>query len=88
MGTNHMKVLQGIDGIEVVSVAGGIEADTAEFANKFGIPHFSLDLEECLDRPGLEAVVLTSPNQIHPSHKGMALNAGKHVLVDLTLINI
>ena len=85
MGTNHMKVLQGIDGIEVVSVAGGIEADTAEFANKFGIPHFSLDLEDCLDWPGVEAVVLASPNQIHASHTEMALNAGKHVLVEIPM---
>ena len=85
MGTNHMKVLQGLEGIEVVSVAGGIAEDTAAFATEFDIPYHSLDLQACLDRKGVEAVILTSPNQLHTQHAEMALNAGKHVLVEIPM---
>jgi len=85
MGTNHMKVLQGLEGIEVVSVAGGMEEDTAAFAAEFGIPHHALDLQACLDQTGVEAVILTSPNQLHTHHAEMALNAGKHVLVEIPM---
>jgi 2-hydroxy-4-carboxymuconate semialdehyde hemiacetal dehydrogenase len=85
MGTNHMKVLQGIEGVEVVTLAGGLEDDTTEFATEWGIPHHSLDLEACLSQPGVEAVVLTSPNQIHTHHAEMALKAGKHVLVEIPM---
>ena len=31
-GTTHIEALQGISGVEVVTLAGGVEADTAAFA--------------------------------------------------------
>ena len=84
-GLTHMEALVEMEDVEVVTLAGGIEADTAEFARKWGIPHFSLDLEECLQQPGVEAAVLTTPNQIHCEQAELALNMGKHVLVELPM---
>jgi len=84
-GITHMEALQKRDDIEVVTAAGGLEADTAAFAGKYGIPHWSLDLEECLAQDGVEAVVITSPNQIHAEQTVMALEAGKHVLLELPM---
>lgn len=85
MGGNHVKTLQSIEGVEVVTLAGGIEADAAAFAKEHGIPHHSLDLEECLSQPGVEAAVLPTPNQVHASQSELALNMGKHVFVELPM---
>src|SRR5687768_1258993 len=85
MGTNHMKALRAIPGVEVVTLAGGIEADAAAFAREWGIPHHSLDLRSCLQQPGVEAVLLATPNPVHAEQAMLALSMGKHVLVELPM---
>lgn len=84
-GITHMEALQKLPGVEVVTVAGGLAADTEEFAGRYGIAHWSLDLETCLQQDGVEAVVITSPNQVHADQTVMALEAGKHVLLELPM---
>ena len=84
-GFTHMEALSARDDVEVITLAGGIEMDTAEFAGKWNIPHYSMNLEECLNQPGVEAVVLTTPNQIHCEQAELALGMGKHVLVELPM---
>ena len=84
-GLTHMEAFTEMADVEVVTLAGGIEADTAEFARTWNIPHYSMDLEECLQQPGVEAAVLTTPNQIHCDQTELALSMGKHVLVELPM---
>ena len=84
-GTTHMQVMRAMEDVEVVSLAGGIEADAKAFAGEWSIPHWSLELEACLRQPGVEAVVLTTPNQVHAEQVELALNMGKHVLVEIPM---
>ncbi|MCY3763339.1 MAG: Gfo/Idh/MocA family oxidoreductase [Gemmatimonadetes bacterium] len=84
-GLTHMEALGGMEGVEVVSLAGGIAADAEAFAREHGIGHVSTDLEECLDRPGVEAAVITSPNQLHCEQAVAALDRGLHVLLELPM---
>ena len=63
----HLAAVSRIDGVEVVSLAGGLAADTEELAGEAGIDHWSLDLDECLARPGVEAAILATPTQLHAS---------------------
>lgn len=84
-GVTHINTLKELDDIEVVTLAGGIRADAETFAQKHGIGHVSTDLEECLDRQGVEAVVITSPNQLHCEQTVLALEKGKHVLLELPM---
>lgn len=84
-GLTHIQALRSIEGVEVVTLAGGIAADAEAFARQWNIPHYSLDLEECLRQPGVEAVILTTPNQLHTAQATLALNTGKHVLVELPM---
>ncbi len=81
----HMAGLQRIDGVEVVSVAGGNPDDTADFATEFGIPHHTGDLAEALSQPGVEAAILTTPTQMHASQAIQVMEAGKHVLVEIPM---
>ena len=84
-GVTHMEALRKRTDVEVVTLAGGIEADTAEFAREWDIPHYSMDLEECLGQDGVEAVVLTTPNHIHAEQAELAMKMGKHVLLELPM---
>jgi 2-hydroxy-4-carboxymuconate semialdehyde hemiacetal dehydrogenase len=84
-GNKHLEALQKIPGIEVVTLAGGVAADTAEVAKKFGIPHWSTDLAECLARPGVEAAILATPTPLHTPHAIQCLEAGRHVMVEIPM---
>ena len=81
----HLDALARIDGIEVVSIAGGNAADTEAVARARGIDHWTLDLAEALARPGVEAAILTTPTQMHASQAIAVLEAGKHVLVEIPM---
>ena len=50
----HADALRKFEGIEIDTLAGGIAADAEAFAHERGIGHWSLDLEECLARDGVE----------------------------------
>ena len=64
-GIKHLEAIQNIPGIEVVSLAGGRPAGTEEVAKKWKIPHWTSDFGEMLKQPGIEAVIIASPTQVH-----------------------
>ncbi|MBC6402973.1 MAG: Gfo/Idh/MocA family oxidoreductase [Hyphomonadaceae bacterium] len=84
-GRKHLAALGNIEGIEVVSLAGGVEEATRQVAADHGIAHWSLDLDECLARPGVEAAILVTPTPVHGSQAMQVLDAGKHVLVEIPM---
>ena len=84
-GIKHLEAIRNIDGIEVVTLAGGSPDSTREVAERFGIPHWSMDFGECLKQPGVEAAILTTPTQIHATQAEQCLRAGKHVMVEIPM---
>jgi 2-hydroxy-4-carboxymuconate semialdehyde hemiacetal dehydrogenase len=81
----HMQALSEFSDIEVVSLAAGIEEDARTFASKWQIPYVSTDLASCLQQPGVEAVILTTPSQQHFQQVTLAMNMGKHVQVEIPM---
>jgi len=84
-GIKHLEAIQKIPGIEVVTLTGGNQEATKEVAQKFGIPHYTGDLGESLKQPGLDAMILATPTQMHASQAIQCLKAGKHVQVEIPL---
>ena len=84
-GIKHLEAIQKIPGIEVVTITGGNQESTREVAQKFGIPHYTGDLAESLRQPGLEAMILATPTQMHAAQAIQCLQAGKHVQVEIPL---
>ena len=84
-GTRHMEAIANIPGIEVVSLTGGRSESTEAFAKKWKIPHWTSDFRESLKQPGSEAVIITSPTQIHAEQAELAMRAGKHVLIEIPM---
>lgn len=62
MGVIHAKALAKIDGVEIVSIASRGADSGKQFAAEYNIPFTSTSLEECIDRPGVDAVILTTPS--------------------------
>lgn len=84
-GIKHLEAIQNIPGVEVISLAGGRPAGTQEVATKWRIPHWTTDLSETLQQPGLEAVILASPTQVHAQQAEQCMRAGKHVLIEIPI---
>jgi len=82
---NHLAGLARIRDAEVVTIAGGSRDSTETVAKKYGIPHWTTNLEEALARPGVEAVILTSPTQVHAKQAIQAMRAGKHVEIEIPI---
>jgi 2-hydroxy-4-carboxymuconate semialdehyde hemiacetal dehydrogenase len=81
----HMAALRRMDDVEVVGVAGGDPGGTASFAAEFEIPRHGLDLSEMLDEPGVDAAILASPTPVHAAQAIAAMDAGKHVLIEIPM---
>jgi 2-hydroxy-4-carboxymuconate semialdehyde hemiacetal dehydrogenase len=81
----HMAALRRIDDVEVVGVVGGDPDGTASFAAEFEIPRHGLDLAEVLDEPGVDAAILASPTPVHATQAIAAMDAGKHVLIEIPM---
>jgi 2-hydroxy-4-carboxymuconate semialdehyde hemiacetal dehydrogenase len=85
MGEIHVKALSKIDGAEIVSVSGRTDDGAKAFATKWNIPFCSSSLEDCIDRPGVDAVILTTPSALHADQTILALSKGKHVQVEIPM---
>ena len=81
----HMQALQDMSGVEVVSLNGGVAEDMQAFAQKWQIPHVSRNLEECLNQPGVGAVINTGPSQLHVEQTQTCIEHGKHVLLEIPM---
>jgi 2-hydroxy-4-carboxymuconate semialdehyde hemiacetal dehydrogenase len=84
-GVKHIEAIQNIPGIEIITLSGGNQAATEEVAKKFKIPHWTGDLGESLKQPGLEAVILATPTQMHADQAVQCMQAGKHVQVEIPM---
>jgi 2-hydroxy-4-carboxymuconate semialdehyde hemiacetal dehydrogenase len=82
-GQKHLDALKRIPEVEVTSLVGGNQDATAEVAKKYGIPHFTGDLAEGIKRA--DAVILTTPTQMHFRQGEQVMRAGKHVLIEIPI---
>jgi 2-hydroxy-4-carboxymuconate semialdehyde hemiacetal dehydrogenase len=72
------------EGIGLETVVGRVAEDTAAFAAEFGFKRSAMDLE-VLESDDSDAVVITSPSDLHYEHAKRALRAGKHLLAEIPL---
>ena len=84
-GQKHLEAISNIPGIEVITLAGGDQVGTQQVARKFKIPHWTGDLAESLKQPGLEAMILATPTQMHARQGEQCMRAGKHVQIEIPI---
>ena len=84
-GIKHLDGIRNIDGVKVVSLVSRDLDKTREVADKYVIGHVTTELAESLSLPGVDAVILCTPTQMHAAQGIQCLKAGKHVQVEIPL---
>lgn len=82
-GEKHLAALKTIDQAEVVTVVSASREESARLANAHGIDDVSDDYAATLRRDDIDAVILTTPTPMHASQAIAAMDAGKHVEVEI-----
>ena len=84
-GQKHLTAIDRILGVEVVSLVGRELEPTRIVAKKFAVGHATTNLDEALAQPGVDAVILCTPTQMHAGQAIQCMRAGKHVMVEIPL---
>ena len=84
-GKKHLDALALIDGVEIASVIGRRLEPTQELAAKYGTAHAGTNLDDALAMPDIDAVILATPTGMHAEQGLAAMNAGKHVLIEIPM---
>jgi len=84
-GMKHHSAISAIEGVEVTSLVGREFESTEKVAKEYGIPHWTADLAESLARDDVDAVILTTPTQMHAEQAIQCMKAGKHVMVEIPM---
>lgn len=81
---SHLQALAR-EPVTLRTVMGRVAESTEAFAREFGFARHTTDLDEALADPSIEAVLITSPSDLHAEQTEKALKAGKHALVEIPL---
>ena len=84
-GIKHLEAMAKIADIEVVSLAGSNMDSARDVALAWNIPHWTDNLAQSLAQPGLDAVILTTPTQMHAAQGIQCMRAGKHVMIEIPM---
>jgi len=84
-GIKHLDALNAIDEVTVTSVMGPTRAKIDALAGERAIAHAATDLNECLARDDVDAVILSTPTQMHAEQAIACMRAGKPVLVEIPM---
>lgn len=84
-GTKHLEALSNIENVEVVAVMATTMAKANMVADTFCVPNRFDSYEEMLDLTNLDAVILATPTQIHAKQGLKAMDAGKHIFIEIPM---
>ncbi len=84
-GQKHLDALVNIPDATIKYVAHSKHDIADEVAAKYGASRGFDNYSELLAQPDLDAVILATPTQLHHSQTLEALNAGKHVQVEIPM---
>jgi len=84
-GMKHLEALDAIDEVTVTSVMGPTQSKIEALATERGIGHASTDLNECINRDDVDAVILATPTQLHAEQAIACMKAGKPVFIEIPM---
>jgi 2-hydroxy-4-carboxymuconate semialdehyde hemiacetal dehydrogenase len=84
-GVKHLDALVRIDDVEVVAIVSRTIEQARDVAAIYGASQATIELNDVLDNPTVDAVILCTPTQVHAEQAIATLEAGKHVLVEIPL---
>lgn len=85
MGVAHLKALRNIPGAEVTAIQSRTAEGTEKTAREYGVAFHTTDFNAAITRKDVDAVILTSPTQMHHDQAAACMRAGKHVLIEIPM---
>lgn len=82
LGRIHAKLLQQVDGAQLVAISDPVDAARENAAKLYSVPTFA-DYRECIEH--IDAAIIAAPTDRHYEIAIDLLGAGKHVLVEKPL---
>ena len=84
-GIKHLEAMAKIPNVEVISLAGSNVEAAREVAQRWKIPHWTANLAQSLALPEVDAVILSTPTQLHAAQGVQCMRAGKHVMIEIPM---
>ena len=84
-GIKHLDGIKNIDGVNVIALVGRRAEPTQQLAKDYNIDFATTQLEEALALKEADAVILCTPTQMHAAQAIQAMQAGKHVQIEIPL---
>lgn len=84
MGVWHSDALIDMD-CRFHTLVGRQPGKTREFAERYGYQRWTVDLDEALADSEVDAVIIASPSETHPSFAMKSIEAGKHTLLEIPI---
>lgn len=84
-GTKHLQALSAIDDAEVAAVMATSLNKANRVGDEFSVPLRFDDYEAFIASDKIDAVILATPTQLHAAQGISAMEAGKHVLVEIPM---
>lgn len=81
----HADALGKVADAEILAVMSPTVGNAQNFAKKFNIPNHFTDLDQMLNMPEIDMVVIGAPNYLHCEITLKIARAGKHVVVEKPL---
>ena len=83
IAASHAEAIAALTGqAKLIAVADTVRGRAAALAKQFSAPSVAGNLDELLALPGIDALIVCTPNALHAEQTIRALSAGKHVLVE------
>lgn len=84
-GTKHLEALAEIEDAEVTAVMATSMEKANGIADKFGVPLCFDDYQSLIDCEQVDGVILATPTQLHAAQAIAAMDAGKHVMIEIPM---
>jgi predicted dehydrogenase len=83
--TAHLPVLSKMRGVQLAALCDNDAAKARSLAQRFSVRDICTDIDDLLEVPDLDAIIVTTPNHLHEVHVLSALRAKKHVMCERPL---
>lgn len=84
-GSKHMDAISTIEDAQITAVMATSMAKADSAADRLDVPHRFDDFDTFLACDDLDAVILATPTQLHATQGLAAMDAGKHVLIEIPM---
>mmetsp|Transcript_5937 Transcript_5937/g.8927 ORF Transcript_5937/g.8927 Transcript_5937/m.8927 type:complete len:395 (-) Transcript_5937:91-1275(-) len=82
IGRVHLETLASVPGVKPIIISDIIESVLKDVTEKYGVPSYSLNADDVINHPEVQAVWICSPSQFHADQIKSCARAGKHIFCE------